>query len=448
MRVAVPLALAAVALGFTAQLPAQSASWPQWRGPARDGVAVFDAPATWPAALSKRWEAVVGLGHASPVVSGTRVVVHARQGTREVVSAFDLQSGTRLWQNAYDAPYQVNPAAQGHGPGPKSTPAIANNRVFTLGIGGVLSAFDLNSGKVLWRTAAPSTLPLYGTATSPLVDGDRVIVFMGGHDNGAFTAFDAATGAARWRWTGDGPGYASPVIAELGGTRQLVTQSQGRLVGVAAANGTLLWQVPLRTNFDQNSVTPIVVNGLVIASGLENPTIAWRVTRGSTGWRAEEVWRNEQVSLYMSSPVATAEAIFGLSHRNRGQFVALDVATGRTLWTTRGREADHASLVRAGELLLLSTTNSELIVARASAARFEELRRYQVASSATWAHPAIVGRTIVVKDVDRLIVLGCWPILRESPCVVSSPCRSAVSWRFRRPCRRTGPPGAAPPSTG
>jgi outer membrane protein assembly factor BamB len=94
-------------------------------------------------------------------------------------------------------------------------------------------------------------------------------------------------------------------------------------------------------------VTPLVVNGLVISSGLENPTIAWRVTRGSTGWRAEEAWRNEGVSMYMSSPVATAKAIFGLSHRNRGQFVALDAATGATLWTTRGRDGDNASVVRA-----------------------------------------------------------------------------------------------------
>jgi outer membrane protein assembly factor BamB len=385
-------------------------SWPQWRGPARDGVAVFEVPAAWPAALSKRWEAVVGAGHASPVISGTRVVAHTREGAREVISAFDLQSGKRLWRDAYDAPYQVNPAAQAHGPSPKATPAIDSGRVFTLGISGVLSALDLATGTVRWRTPASSALPLYGTATSPLVDGDRVIAFMGGHDNGALTAFDAATGAVRWRWTGDGPGYASPVIAELGGARQLITQSQAHLVGISAADGALLWQVPLRTNFDQNSVTPLVVNGLVVSSGLENPTIAWRVTRGSAGWRADEVWRNERVSMYMSSPVATSRAIFGLSHRNRGQFVALDAATGATLWTTRGREGDNASVVRAGDVLLLSTTNSELIVGRASPARFEELKRYEVAGSATWAHPAIAGRTIVVKDVDRLIV---WEVGRS-----------------------------------
>jgi hypothetical protein len=132
--------------------------------------------------------------------------------------------------------------------------------------------------------------------------------------------------------------------------------------------------------------------------------VAYRVTRDGSSWRADEVWRNDRVSMYMSSPVATARAIVGLSHRNRGQFVALDTATGTTLWTTRGREGDNASIIRAGAWLLLATTNSELIVARASADRFEEVRRYQVADSATWAHPAVSGRAIVVKDVDRLIV--------------------------------------------
>jgi outer membrane protein assembly factor BamB len=395
-------AIVATNIGTVAQQP----SWPQWRGPSRDGLAVMNVPAAWPRTLTRKWDAVVGAGHSSPVIAGTRIVVHTRQGTREVIAAYDLGTGARLWQDAYDAPYQVNPAAQQHGPGPKSTPAAAGGRVFALGISGVLSALDLATGKVLWRVPAATTLPLYGTANSPVVDGDRVIAFMGGHDRGALTAFDAATGAVRWRWTGDGPGYSSPVVSELSGTRQVIVQSQSRLIGVGAADGRLLWEVPVRTNFDQNSVTPLVSDGLVISSGLENPTIAFRVTPGPSGWQAQEAWRNEQVSMYMSSPAATGQAIFGLSHRNRGQFVALDPATGRTLWSTRGREADNASFIRAGEWLLIGTTNSELIIARASAARFEEVTRYTVADSPMWAHPAAAGGTIAVKDVDRLIVWG------------------------------------------
>ncbi|MEZ5288537.1 MAG: PQQ-binding-like beta-propeller repeat protein [Vicinamibacterales bacterium] len=339
------------------------------------------------------------------VIAGGRLIVHSRQGTREIVRALDLRTGAVAWQDAYDAPYQMNPppsrTARSGSPThllPSRTAACSRWHQ------AALSAYDLASGARLWRTPPADPLPLYGTASSPIVDGSRVIAFMGGHDAGALTAFDAASGAVRWRWTGDGPGYASPVVARLAGTRQLVTQSQSSLVGLAADTGALLWRVPLRTNFDQNSVTPLVVGDLVISAGLETPTTAYRVTRDGTTWRAVEVWANPRVSLYMSSPAASDEAVFGLSHRNRGQFFALDPATGRTLWTTRGREADNASIVRAGPWLLLSTTNGELIVARASADRFDEVRRYVVTDSAMWAHPALAGRTIAVKDTDRVIV--------------------------------------------
>jgi outer membrane protein assembly factor BamB len=301
----------------------------------------------------------------------------------------------------------MNPAATGHGPGPKSTPAIAGGRVFTLGISGIFSAHDAATGKLLWRKNAPPTPPEFGTASSPMVDGSTVIAFLGGQNAGALTAMDVATGTVKWRWTGDGPGYASPILATFAGTPQIVVQSQNKLVSVAAADGRLLWETPIKTPYEQNSVTPLVVGDLLVYAGLENPTIALRVTASrGTGWSAVPAWRNDDVSMYMSSPAASGNIIFGLSNKNRGQFFALDATTGKTLWVTKGREAENASIVRAGEYVLLATTNSELIVARAAGTRFEELRRYVVADSAMWAHPAFAGRTIIVKDVNTLTVWG------------------------------------------
>jgi outer membrane protein assembly factor BamB len=322
---------------------------------------------------------------------------------REVVAAYDLESGKQLWQDGIEAPYTMNPAARGHGPGPKSTPAIAGGRVFTLGISGIFSAHDLATGKLLWRKNAPPAPPEFGTASSPLVDGTTVIAYLGGKDAGALTAMDAATGKEQWRWTGDGPAYSSPVIATFAGTKQIIVQSQNKLVGVNAADGRLLWEVPIKTPYEQNSVTPLVAGDVVISAGLDTPTIAYSVTAGSgKGWSATPRWRNDELSMYMSSPAAAGTAIFGLSNKNRGQFFAVDAATGKTLWATKGREAENASIVRAGDYLLLATTNSELIVARANAARYEEVKRYVVADSAMWAHPAFAGRTIIVKDVDTL----------------------------------------------
>ena len=388
----------------TAQI-ATGTDWPQWRGPGRDGSVLAALPAQWPEALKKRWEISVGAGHASPVVSGNRVVVIAREGDQEIVRALDVASGKEIWRAAYAAPYTVNSAAWAHGAGPKSTPAIAGSRVFTLGIGGILSAFDLASGRLLWRVPAPAALPLYGTATSPLVDGTSVIVHVGGHDNGALTAFDAATGKPRWQWNGDGPGYGSPVIATFGGVRQVIAQTQTLLVGLDASNGALLWRVPFANDFDQNAFTPVVFQDLLINAGVDAPLTAIRPTLAGGKWIVETVWTNPQTSMFMSSPVLIGGTIYGLTMRNKGQFVAIDAASGKTLWNTQGREGENASMMGSRSWLLASTTEGVLVVARANPQRYEEVRRYSIALSAVWAHPAITGGAIIVKDVDKVI---CW----------------------------------------
>jgi outer membrane protein assembly factor BamB len=384
---------------------ATNTDWPQWRGPKRDGSVDAALPAQWPDALKKRWETPVGAGHASPVVSGNRVVVIARQDDQEIVRALDVASGKEVWRAAYPAPYTINPAAWAHGPGPKSTPAIAGGRVFTLGIGGILSAFDLASGALIWRVPAPGVLPQYGTATSPLVDGTSVIAHVGGHEHGALTSFDAATGKPRWQWTGDGPGYGSPIIATFGGVRQVIAQTQKFLVGLNASNGALLWQLPFANDFDQNAFTPIVFQDLLINAGIDRPLTAIRPKLDSGKWSAETVWTNPQTPMFMSSPVMIGRTIYGLTERSRGQFVAIDAASGKTLWNTPGREGEHASMLGSRAWLLAATTDGNLIVARANPRKYEEVRRYQIAESALWAHPAITGRSIIVKDVDKMI---CW----------------------------------------
>jgi outer membrane protein assembly factor BamB len=387
------------------QPAATGTDWPQWRGPRRDGSVHAALPAQWPEALKKRWETPVGAGHASPVVSGNRVVAIARQDDQEIVRALDLASGKELWRAAYPAPYTVNSAAWAHGAGPKSTPAIAGGRVFTFGIGGVLSAFDLASGKLIWRVPAPAVLPQYGTATSPLVDGTSVIAHVGGDGNGALTSFDAATGKPRWQWTGDGPGSGSPIIATFAGVRQVIAQTQRFLVGLNASTGTLLWHLPFTTDFDQNAFTPVVYQDLLINGGIDHPLSAIRPRLEGGKWIAETVWSNPQTEMFMSSPVLIGGTIYGLIQRSRGQFVAIDAASGKALWNTQGREGENASILGSPSWLLASTTDGNLVIARADSQKYEEVRRYRIAESAVWASPAITGRSILVKDVDKVI---CW----------------------------------------
>jgi outer membrane protein assembly factor BamB len=386
---------------------APAADWPQWRGPARDGVvAGIAARASWPKTLVSGFKVSVGIGHASPVVAGDRVFVFTRVGEDEVVQALELASGKGVWRQSYPAPYTMNSAAAAHGKGPKSTPALADGRLFTLGISGILSAFDAASGRVLWRKdfsgQFKSTSPLYGTATSPLVERGHVIAWVGGDGDGALTAFDAATGAPRWSFKGDGPGYASPVVADLGGVRQIVTQSQQYVLAVSADRGELLWKIPFTTDWSQNAVSPVVVGDLVVYSGLGQPVKAVRPSRSGAAWQVEPAWGNSEVTSYMSTPVVADGRLCGLSARRKGQLFCLDAKTGKTLWIGEGRVGDNAAVLAGGGVLFVLNTDGELSVVSPGGSAPSTLAHYAVASSATWAHPVVLPAGVLVKDVDSL----------------------------------------------
>lgn len=402
-------ALVSCVLAGAVHAPADAQDWPQWRGPGRDGIIpAFQEPKVWPAQLKKAWEATVGTGHSSPLVAGRRIYLLSRQDDQEVVSCFDLDTGKLIWRDRYAAPYSVNPAATRHGKGPKSTPVLQGGTIFTLGISGILSAYDAESGRLRWRrefaSAYPQTSPLYGAAMSPIVDRGRLIAHVGGHDNGALCAFDAETGRTAWSWTGDGPGYASPIVAEFGGTQQIVTQSQKRIVGVSPVDGSLLWSLPFTTAYDQNAVTPVAFQDMVIVSGLNNGVSAFRIARVGTTWHPEKAWENRDASFYLSTPVLAGGTLYGMSQRNKGSFVALDARTGAMLWATPGRAGDNAAVLVGGETLFLLNTDAELIVSRANRTGFEERRRYVVAATPTWAHPVVTRAGVLVKDAETLVL--------------------------------------------
>jgi outer membrane protein assembly factor BamB len=296
----------------------------------------------------------------------------------------------------------MNQAAVPHGPGPKSTPTFAGGRLFTLGMSGIVTAVDAATGRQIWQKPAPPVGPLYGTAISPLVDRGLVIVHVGGHDQGALTAFDAATGEVRWSWDGDGPSYSSPLVAELDGIRQVIAMTQENIVGVEAETGTLLWRRPFTTGFTQNIITPIITGRTVIVSGFQRPVSAFRVVSREGRWSTEDAWENADASLYMTNGVLVGNALFGLSQRNSGQYFLIDVTSGRTLWTGMPRQAENAAIVRAGDLLFVLEDDAELIVGRVRPEGFEPLKRYTVAEGATWAQPVVSGRRIFVKDASTL----------------------------------------------
>jgi outer membrane protein assembly factor BamB len=286
---------------------------------------------------------------------------------------------------------------------------IAQARLYTLGISGLVSCFEAATGELKWRKdfskKFSQTSPLYGVSASPLVEGDFLIVHAGGYNRGALLALDSNSGEVKWSWEGDGPGHASPIIVTLDGVRQIVTQSQNYCVGVEAATGSLLWRIPFTTDYDQNIVTPAVYKQWVIFSGLDQGTLAVKIMKRGEQWSTEEAWRNAEISMYMTSPVVHGDLIWGMSDKRRGQFFCLDANTGKTLWISEGRQGENAAILHAGEAIFLLTNAGQLLVAKPGAKAFELLAKYQIAESATWAHPVIMGKNILVKEA---LALALW----------------------------------------
>ncbi len=399
---AVLLVVAAASSSIDAQRG--STDWTQWRGPNRDGVAsTFTGPAAWPDTLVQKWRIEVGTGYASPIVVGDRVYVFSRRGDNEGMSAHDVATGRELWRFGYDAPFTMNSAAARHNAGPKSTPVFSNGRLLSIGMTGVVTAWDAPTGRVLWRKPAMTPVPLYTThAFSPIVQGNTVIFHVGGHNQGALTAFDIATGNQRWSWSGDGPGYGSPIIATIGGTRQVITITQQKVVGVDFESGALLWERPFKAGPDNNSNTPILYGETIIVSGNGGPTVAFTAAKAGATWTTTNVWENAEVPLRLTNLVLVGDLLFGITNRNAGQYFGVDVKTGKTLWISPGRQAGQGSIARAGDFLFSLEDDGELLVIKNNPAAFELLKKYKVADGETWAEAVYSGNRIFIKDLNHL----------------------------------------------
>jgi outer membrane protein assembly factor BamB len=245
-----------------------------------------------------------------------------------------------------------------------------------------------------------------GTSASPTLVNGAVIVQIGSDvHGGSILALDPATGASKWEWKGDGPGYATPISFETGGVRHIVTLTNKSIVGVNAATGALLWSMPFPDEWMENIVTPVWTGSRLIVSGVRQGTHAYQLAQAGGKWTATEVWKNPDVTMYMSTPVVADEVIYGLSAKRKGQFVAIDAATGALKWATEGREGEHASLWVTPQHVAFLANTGALVVARRSSASFQLEKKYELSESETWSRPVVAGGDLIVRDatsVNRL----------------------------------------------
>ena len=415
-------ALALVGLGQPGSTQTPAGEWPQWRGLARDGmVAAGQAPSAWPTAWKATWSVEVGEGYSSPVASAGRLYIHSRRDPHEVVTALDASTGKPLWERAYPAAFTKNQYANDMAKGPNATPLIADGRVFTFGVSGMLTAWDAATGRHLWQkdfsSVVDSSKLFCGSAASPVLAHGLLVVQVGSDVHGGqIIGLDPATGTAKWTWKGAGPGYASPFVAAIGDTSHLITMTDSSVLGLDARSGQQLWSIPFPDEWHENIATPIWTGTHLVVSGTRQGTHAYTISKSGATWTTTQTWKNTMAAMYMSTPVLADGLIIGLSARQKGQFVALDVRTGDMKWSSAGRAADHASVLLTSGHVVYLTSGGELLLVKRRVDRYGQEQSYGVADRATYAVPTFLNGDLIIRDTTHVTRLAGAPArLKPTP---------------------------------
>ncbi|HET9468733.1 MAG TPA: PQQ-binding-like beta-propeller repeat protein [Vicinamibacterales bacterium] len=385
--------------------------WPGFRGRNRDGVIRgVRIDTDWSRAKPvELWRHPIGPGWSSFAVGNGLIYTQEQRGDAEVVSAYDLKTGKPVWRHRDAARFWESNA----GPGPRGTPTLDGGRVFTLGATGILNALNAQTGAVVWsRNAATDTgrtVPDWGIASSPLVVGDVVIVAAGGW----LAAYDAATGTPRWYGPKEGSGYSSPHFVTISGVEQVVLANGPGVMSVNAADGRILWKHDWAGD---SIVQPVVLgNDLLIGSGsgLADKTGVLRINVAleGNGWVVKERWTSTGLKPYFNDFVAHKGHAYGFD----GSILAcIDLEDGTRKW--KGGRYGNGQLVLLPEqdLLLVLSEDGELVLVSANADKFTEVARAPAIEGKTWNHPVLVGDIILVRNGEEMAAFRLPALQRQS----------------------------------
>lgn len=397
---------ASVLIVSLSQLSAGEHDWTGLLGPNRDGV-VQTGLKLGEGSFSTVWQRDVGEGYGCPLLVDDRVYQHARRGEEEVLMCLSFETGEVLWQVADTVPFRIGGGGDYHGKGPKSCPAYADGRIFTLAINGVLRARNADDGTLLWTHDASDRFqpnhPYWGASASPLVINEMVVVHVGNDDQGELLALSCSDGAVIWRQGTDGASYSSAIAAEFFGVSQVVEWNHRALAGLDALTGHLLWEVEFpHVGSDQNMPTPVSSGGKVFL-GAENRGLHCYEPRLSDGkWTVEKIWSRDDLALDMSTAVLSDDRLAGLSHYQSGRYFCVNAGDGSTVWTGPARAGGHAGLLVLSDSIIGLNDKGVLTEFDRRSTDGSVRSSQRISDEDTWAPPTPTSDGLLIKSRTRI----------------------------------------------
>ena len=388
-------------------LPSAAAEdWPQLLGPRRDGTYRGDDLAeSWPeGGPPVVWQQAIGHGFSNPVVANERVIVFHRVGDEELVEAWEPDTARPIWMFRYATSYRDG---FGFDPGPRASPVVAGSQIYTFSPQGILHCIRFSDGRKIWRVNTHEEFGadkgFFGAASTPVVDGARLLVNVGGRNGAGIVAFDKDTGRVLWKATNDEPSYSSPVVADIAGERLAVFFAREGLQAVDSTTGevrhALRWRA--RSHASVNAAVPLVIGDRVFLSSSYG---TGATLLDLSGDEPKQIWSSDDaISNHYATNVHKDGYLYGFHGRQEyGQvFRAIELETGKVVWEQGGFRAGTVTL--AGDRLLILAESGELTMAAASPAGFKVLSRAKILEGTVRAYPALADGRLYARNESRLV---------------------------------------------
>ncbi len=382
----------------------RAADWPQFLGPSRDGhSAETGLLHEWPKdGPPKAWECDAGPGFSGPAIAGGKLILFHRAGDDEVVECLDAKTGKKLWKHSNPTGYVDD---LGKGDGPRATPVITGERVYTLGAEGRLQCLEFADGKKVWERDLAADYPFrkgyFGVASSPLVDGDRIFINIGSKRAGV-VAFDCKTGKEVWKASNDRASYSTPAVAEIAGKRVLLFFTREGLLVLDPKDGAVIHKRQFRARIDAsvNAATPLVFGDQVFLSASYQ---TGALLLDGNGWK--DIWKSDEVlSNHYNTSVKVGDYLYGVHGREEagGELRCVEWKTGKVDWTKPGFGCAH--LIAADGMLIAAVESGELVLLEATPKAYTERGRFAALDKPRHAvaAPALADGLLFVRNDKKL----------------------------------------------